>query len=673
MKVLQFPLARITLCFTLGIIFAHYVKLYPPYLLLAVSVSFVALCLAYYYCAKQAVPRTYFGIAAFCLSFCLGISTLTIHNSYLQKNNYIHYSNVEKSHQLEVVLREKLKHSAYNGRYTAVVKKIDGHRSSGKILLNLRKGTTDNHFVIGTHLVVSGNIIKPKKPDNPDQFDYAEYLTNKSILAQIYVDLEDVKISNVVTADAFYYSDLLRNRILGNLEKSHFGKTELAVIGALILGQQQDISPEILHDYQFAGAIHILSVSGLHVGFILLFLNFLLNFLPKNRMTSYLKLSIIICSLWGFAVLAGLSPSVIRSVTMFTFVAIGMHLKRKTNIFHTLLVSMFLILLFEPSFLFDVGFQLSYVALFFILWVQPLLSGIWSPENRIVHYFWDILTVSFAAQIGTLPLSIYYFHQFPGLFFVTNLIIIPFLSVIMGLGVVVLILAAFNLIPVFLSKSLEWTVLILNSIIKRIASFEQFIFQDIPFNSYMLLGCYLLIIAVVICFENPNYKKMLFTLSALLLFQGSYFTSRWLHQDEQEWIVFNSKKSTLIAERIGEGVTVYTNGNSTNNRMLQSYLTANFCHVKEERPIQNTAYFDSKKIILIDSLNVYPANVAPDVMVLRQSPKVNLERVIQNCRPKIIVADATNFKSYIQRWKATCLKEKIPFHATGEKGFYRLQ
>ena len=134
--------------------------------------------------------------------------------------------------------------------------------------------------------------------------------------------------------------------------------------------------------------------------------------LPKNNFGSYIKLSIILLSLWGFAFLAGLSPSVIRSVTMFSFVAIGMCLKRKTNVFHTLLASLFFILLFEPSFLFDVGFQLSYVALFFILWLQPLLASVWIPKNKIQSYFWDIITVSFAAQIGAMPLSIYYFHQF---------------------------------------------------------------------------------------------------------------------------------------------------------------------------------------------------------------------------------------------------------------------
>jgi competence protein ComEC len=130
---------------------------------------------------------------------------------------------------------------------------------------------------------------------------------------------------------------------------------------------------------------------------------------------------------------------------MFSFVAIGLHLKRKSNMFHTLLVSLLLILLFEPSFLFDVGFQLSYFALFFILWLQPLLGKIWKPENKITRYFWDILTVSFAAQIGTLPISIYYFHQFPNYFALANLGIMLFSGVILGGGIA---LFAFSFVPI---------------------------------------------------------------------------------------------------------------------------------------------------------------------------------------------------------------------------------
>jgi competence protein ComEC len=461
------------------------------------------------------------------------------------------------------------------------------------------------------------------------------------------------------------------------LEKTHFNKAELHVAIALILGQQQDISPEIIRDYQFAGAVHILSVSGLHIGFILLFVTFILKPFPNTRRGSFIKLIIILLSLSSFGFMAGLAPSVLRSVTMFSFVAIGMYLRRSTNIFHTLLVSMLLILLFEPSFLFDVGFQLSYVALFFILWLQPLLSQLWMPKTVISKYFWDILTVSFAAQIGAFPLSIYYFHQFPGLFFVTNLVIIPFLSIIMGLGVLVMVLAAFDTIPLFLVQFLEWSIFILNKIINSIASLEQFIIQDIPFNWQLLLSVYVLLIATIIWFKKPSFNRMVLAMLTLIVFQITYFQTHGTVQNQLELVIFNTKKSSLIAERNGENITVYANDSLlksvSKNKTFASYSMGNFSSLKAKKRLQNLIYFNGKKILIVDSVAVYPKNSRPDIVVLTQSPKINFERFLQTTKPKMVVADGSNFRTIQKLWKATCLKQKIPFHATGEKGFYRLE
>lgn len=670
---MQFPLAKITIVFVLGILFSFYVKPNPELVFLALSISFVALFMAFLFSKKDLVQKIYFGITLYFLSFFIGVTTQIVHTDYFQKNNYIHQvENLEKEHLVELVLREKLKSSAFSDRYIAIVKRIDNKESSGKILINFYKSKLDEKLAIGNNILIKDGIFKHKPVNNPDQFDYGKYLINKSILAQMYVSAYNVKVSSIIDKDFWYYSDQLRTKIINNLRKSGFGNDELNVVAALILGQQQDISPEILHDYQFAGAIHILSVSGLHIGFILLFITFLLQPLPKNQLGSYIKLILILFSLWGFAVLAGLSPSVIRSVTMFSFVAVGMCLKRRTNIFHTLLISIFFILLFQPAFLFDVGFQLSYVALFFILWLQPLLSGIWIPKYKIQSYFWDIITVSFAAQIGAMPLSIYYFHQFPGLFFVTNLIILPGLGIIMALGVFIMILAAFDCVFVFLSKILEWSIFILNKTINWVASFERFIIQDIPFNWYMLIGLYLVIIAVVIWFKKPTFNKMIVSLITILLFQSICFFTIWNTQNQKEFIVFNVKKSTLIGERIGQNVTLYTNDSLPNNSMLKSYLVANFSTIKSQKSLQNLAYFNDNKILIIDSLGVYSENTQPNIILITQSPKINLERMFKKIHPKLVVADGSNYKTYVKIWKATCAKEKIPFHATGEKGFYRI-
>jgi competence protein ComEC len=362
---------------------------------------------------------------------------------------------------------------------------------------------------------------------------------------------------------------------------------------------------------------------------------------------------------------------------MFSFVALGLYLKRNTSIFHTLLVSILFILLFQPSFLFDIGFQLSYIALFFILWLQPLLSKLWQPKNKILIYFWDILTVSFAAQIGAFPLSIYYFHQFPGLFFITNLIVIPFLSVIMALGVFVMLLAAFNYVPQLPAQLLEWSIYVLNQIIGKIASFEQFIIKDIACNESLLLSLYLFIIALILLSKKTEFKTLTFALIALILFQVAYFSSNWTSQNQKEWIVFNNRKKPLIIERVGQHTTVFAEDSIqkeiSKNTMLQSYLVGNFSTVSRFEKPRNLHYFKNKKILIIDQFALTIKNVNPDILVLTQSPKLNLERLLQNYKPEMIVADASNYKMYTKAWKATCRKMKIPFHAVAEKGFYRLK
>ncbi|MFV5693877.1 ComEC/Rec2 family competence protein [Flavobacterium sp. LB3P122] len=677
MKVLQFPLARITFGFILGILQAYYLKPEPKIVFVLLFISVNTFIFFYFLSKKNYTKNTYFGISTYLVSFFIGATTLIVHTDYFKKSNYIHYDSIfEKPYLLSVTLREKLKSSTFNDRYVAIVNRIDQTESSGRILLNISKDSLKRRFEIGTQLRINGILYKNSPPNNPSQFDYSKYLENKQIYAQLYADVEEMSISSEMEKNIWYYTSRLRTKIIDNLEKSNFHKTELNVAVALIMGQQQDISPEIIRDYQFAGAVHILSVSGLHIGFILLFVTFILKPLPNTKKGAFIKLILILASLSLFGLIAGLSPSVVRSVVMFSFIAVGSHLGRSVNIYHTLLASMLLILLFQPTFLFDVGFQLSYIALFFIIWVQPLLASIWLPKNKVLKYIWDILTVSFAAQIGTLPLSIYYFHQFPGLFFVTNLIIIPLLSLIMILGVLVMVLAAFGYVPLFFSKPLEWSVFYLNKIINSIASLEQFIIQNIPFNLNFLISFYLLIITTILWFKKPSFTKLVMALISIIVLQISYIKNVSDVQNQKEWIVFNSKKNTLITERNGEEVTLYANDSilkaSLKNNILNSYLVGNFSTLGAKKRIPNAAFFNGKKILILDSLGIYPKNIKPDILLLTQSPKINLDRLFQYVQPKMVVADASNYKKVQKYWKATSNKQKIPFHAISEKGCYTL-
>lgn len=675
MKVLQFPLARITIGFVLGLLVAYYVQLPVQVVSSILILTFIVFGLLFYF--GKNINSIYFGVATYLLSFIIGISNQIVHTDFFQKSNYIHDSTLfEKPHFINLTIREKLKNSSYSDRYIAVINRVDKKDQTGKILLNIPKDSASHELEIGTSLLIKGILTKNKPLNNPNQFDYSRYLENKQIYAQLYADISEIKTGSKIQKNVWYYSSKLRARILQNLEKNNFNKTELNVALALILGQRQEISADIIRDYQYAGAVHILSVSGLHIGFILLFVTFLLKPIPNTRRGSFIKLIIILLSLSSFAIIAGLAPSVVRSVTMFSFVALGSHLRRSVNIYHTLLVSILLILLVEPSFLFDVGFQLSYVAVFFIIWLQPLLTTLWNPKTKFSKYAWDILTVSFAAQIGTLPLSIYYFHQFPGLFFITNLLIIPMLSIIMALGVVVMILAAFNIIPIFLSQLLEWSIYYLNKTINTIASFEQFIIQDIPLHFYVLISSYLLLFTMIIWFKKPAFNKLVMVLISIIIFQISYFKIYWNTTTEQELIIFNTKRNSLIAERKAGDITVYAKDSilktAHKSSVLKSYCIGNLSSIKHKEELQNYIYFNGKKIFVLDSSGVSPKNNNPDILLLTQSSKINLDRLLITMKPKIVIADASNFKNIQRNWKASCEKHKIPFHATAEKGFYKL-
>ena len=673
MQILQFPIAKITFFFVIGILLGYAFLPHIEFVFLLLFLSFMPIFVFYKF-RKQHL----FTVSVFLVALILGLSTQGIHDVRNNKSNYFHFINSKKNEQkLHVAVVEKLKKSSFTSRYFATVKEIDGKSCSGKILLNIYTDSSKTAIEVGDNLLFSTNIIGHKPPNNPDQFDYGKYLSRKSVMAQVFVSKTDLQISSKKTKSLWLYASNFREKIVNNLRKHHFREQELQVINALILGQQQEIDGDVMRDYQFAGAVHVLSVSGLHVGYILLFLNLLLSFLPKNRIFNLLKFIIILFSLWTFAFIAGLSPSVVRSATMFSFLAAGQCLGRETNIFHTLLSSLFFILLIEPSFIFDVGFQLSYVSLFFILWVQPILRKWWSPKNTVVSYFWDILAVSAAAQLGAFPLSIYYFHQFPGLFFITNLVILPTLGVIMAWGICVMAMAYYGYVPVFPALVLEKMIYCLNTIIGKIAHIESFVIKDISLNQYMLLGAYLIIISLIFCFQKINFSRITFLLVSIISLQITFFINNRQVEQHQSLLVFHQSKKTIIIERNGKNAVILATDsilkNIDNNRTLQSYLVANFLNIQKKKSLANVLFYKSKKILIIDSLFIIKKNVNADIVLLMGSPRLNFERFVATNHPKVIVADGSNYKSYCKFWAATCAKTKIPFHATAKKGFYQIE
>src|SRR5436190_818758 len=181
MKVLQFPLARITIWFVLGVLFAFYVKPNQQTIFFFLILSLITFGIAYFFAKKDFIQNIYFGTITFAFSFCVGATTQVTHTDFYQKRNYIHQCKIpNQKHLIEVVLREKLKTTNYSQRFVAIAKRIDQRPCSGKILINIKNPRCKTPFDIGSNLQIEAIVHKHQKPNNPDQFDYGEHLKKKS-------------------------------------------------------------------------------------------------------------------------------------------------------------------------------------------------------------------------------------------------------------------------------------------------------------------------------------------------------------------------------------------------------------------------------------------------------------------------------------------------------------
>lgn len=675
MQVLRFPLVKVTIAFVLGLLIARYFYVNIENMLIAAVFLVVVLVIFIIISTSNFNSKVYLGILISLVSMIVGAVTFSLHLGVNNANHYINCDYVfQKPSFIAVTLREQLKYSEKNFRFVCDVNQVDSVKTVGKIILNITRDSIPMTFYIGQTIYLKSKIQPHLPPKNPDQFDYGNYLLNKNIYGQIYANQREILLEPIPNKTLWYFTNKIRSRIVQNLERSKLDNRELAVLSALILGQRQEIDPQIIKDYQYAGAVHILSVSGLHVGLIIIFINNVLRFIPQSKSVILLKLVLTLFCLWSFAILASLSPSVVRAVTMFSFLAIGMSFKRSTNVFHTLIVSILLILLIQPSFLFDVGFQLSYIALFSILWLQPIFAKIWRPKNKIIQYFWDIVTVSFAAQIGSFPISVYYFHQFPGLFFITNLIIIPLLSVVMALGIIAMVIAVFGTVPSVIINAVEFCLRSMNYCIHYVASFEKFVLHNIPISSYMLVSLYVLIIFFFVYAQKQTFKNLTFVLYAILSCNLSYYISKY-ESKHSKFLVFQQRNNSIFLE-IFDG-KLQVNSTKTLQKWdeiaIQSFATANYLERGNNQSSSNYYYINSKRIAVVDNSAVYNSSANADVLLLIQSPKLNLQRLIDQTQPRIIVADGTNYPYLIRIWEATCFEAKIPFHNTSEKGFYEIR
>ena len=672
MKLLHFSIIRFTICLIIGITLSKTLSISVFYSFL-ITVCFTALTVFLYFIFKKKNNYLYiFGITCYLTFIAFGLFISTSNEDLNKTNHFSNYiSRDTVSTTITFRVRELLKPNAFSKRYYVDILKLNNNTVIGKALLNVKKDSVQTQLPIDAIYTTALPLVDVKKPLNPDQFSYKDYLEKQQVHYQLYADHTNLLQLQNKTHTLFGYAAKLRNHINSKLNPYQYTNDQLSIINALILGQRQNITKEVYDNYTNAGAIHILAVSGLHVGIILLILNLVFKPVERLKNGKFYKTLILVILLWTYALIAGGSASIIRATTMFSIVAIGINLKRPTNIYNTLAVSVFILLLIKPNFLFDVGFQLSYAAVIAIVSFQPILEKLWTPKYKIVTLLWQTLTVTVSAQFGIIPISLYYFHQFPSLFWLSNLIVIPFLSIILGLGLLVITLALFGLPKTLLSDAFGLVINWMNSFFGWISSQEDFLIIDIPFTIAQVIVSYIFIFCLYALYHNKNYRWLQLTLISVLVLQLSY-TIVQFNSKSNQFIVFHKSRNTLLGKKHNNQLATFsTLKTAETNSIIRSYAVKNALQTMPSKPIINLYKLNNKHLLVVDSLAVFNLKgITVDYVVLTQSPKLNLTRLIDSLKPKVIIADGNNYRSYVNRWEATCLKQKLPFYHTGKTGAY---
>ncbi len=662
MKLPQLLLFRILLCYVLGIL--SYPFLEFPFKVLVSSQGILLLG-----CILFKKRKLLFWLCTLVFFWTLGIG-MQFANDDSQKNNYYQeYLSTDAFYVMEGIVEKVLKPSPFNSQYEFQLYTLNQHSVVGKLLLSLKNDSLSPNLQVDDRLRIVGRIQKITSSKNPYQFDYAEYMRKQGIEHRINIQKAQLNSlpKNKQTWRGMAYG--FREYLISKLEKQGFQSDNESVIKALVLGDRTDISTELKRDYADAGAVHLLAISGLHIGVLFLLLNGLFSPLLQWKHGGFVRLLLVVSCLWIFAFITGLSASVMRSVTMFSAVALGIALKRSKSQFQTLLISLFVLLLIRPNFIYDVGFQLSYLAVFGILWLMPVAMQFWKPRWWIVMKIWQLIALGTIAQLCVLPLSLYYFHQFPLLFLVANLVIVPFMGLLLGGGILVVLVSALNINVPIIIKGYDFLMSFMNGLIYWVADQDALVIRNIPFGTFELICVFVGVLGLGLWLEKPNQRKIFIPLLAgCILIGGIHFQENQKAHQDSLWI-FHRNKQTIIAQKKGIQLRLYQHKDSIKNKLtlLENFKMKERIQFVDTVPHRNV--FLESNLLVVDEKNVFiPIGNQPPNILLTQSPKIHLKELIDSLKPQKIIADGSNYPTLVRQWEETCKREKISFHNTYTDG-----
>ncbi|MDG4950243.1 ComEC family competence protein [Weeksellaceae bacterium KMM 9724] len=607
----------------------------------------------------------------------MGLGSLRFHQENPDFNSEFDLSKQKSLYYIEVqdILKPSEKYNKYDVKIIASDYPNDTALINQDLLLYLKKQEIPIHA--HDQFWIYGKIDEIPAPKNPHAFDYRAYMKNKKIYLQIFSDslagLEHPN-NNLLA----HRLSVFKQNIKNELNTKGFSQTSKIFISSLALGDRSDVDKDFQEKLSSAGVMHLFAISGLHVGIIFGFIMILLYPLLYIRHGKVMRWAVALVLIWIFAWFVGFSPSVTRAAFMISIYYFTLTIQRNPNIYHTLALSALVLLFIQPNQLFEVGFQMSYSAVFFIAWLyQPVRQLFPHYRKPYKNYLFNLICLTTVAQIGVLPISVYYFNKFSGLFLLGNLVVLPFASIMVALSFVVVLTLALNVFPDFLVDLINYAFEKVYQYIDFLTSYESFIFRDITWNWLQVLLLISLIILVRPLFLQFKWRKLIPVFMILLAFQATRVYDDYTFNNKQELIVFQQYKGSLIGIREGKKLDIFWQvEDSTNvrNYIINPYMTHEKIKHLDIHDLMSSHkgdnYIKFKNLIKLNeqvyyiSDNQFKEFPAVDAIILTQAPYYLPDSIPSKI--KRIIADGSNYPSQIQY-----LKEKSDsLYYTNESGAY---
>jgi competence protein ComEC len=646
----------------------------------------------------------------------------------LQTHHLLHQNDSITHYQAIIVSEGQEKARSYRAEAEARAIRQNGNWKpcEGKILLYLEKMAPRTAY--GDLLLIKGKPALVALPSNPGEFNNRQYLRDQQIFHQHYLRTSDfVLIGHTEPNPIMTYAIRVRRSAEAALKNAIGAKREYAIANAIILGVSQDIDQDTKSAYAASGAMHVLSVSGLHVGILFLLLDLMLGWIKKIRYGPVLYATVIVLLLWFYAFITALSPSVLRAVTMFSFVVVAQASRRQSNIYNTLAISAFGLLCVDPYYLLSVGFQLSYLAVAGILWFTPgltrllevpdpyaeyrtgkfwkklksrtdlekLIRSLW---HKALEWLWTATCVSVAAQIATFPLGLYYFHQFPNYFWLANPAVLLLSAWILPLGLITLALSLITgcfsglsagvAISGYLLKGALW---LLNSAVLLTEKLPYALMSGIHISFSQMLLLYGFLLSIIALFEFRRFRYVWLSFGLALVLAGIAWGRVWEQHNQRMIVLHNIRQHSVISMIEGNRAHLLADSAFYQDPSLFRYHLADFWgksgiaeserlvwgHLENKLAWKDFKFFSllvcqGKTFLFIsappeDGLP-YPALPDVDYVVLQNGAVSNLSTWVKASKVRNLVLESSNKPFVRHRLMQQAASLGIPCHDLSSQG-----